>query len=240
MRLALSELLERAPGLELRGHGRRRGRGDRAVRAPAARRLPGRRATCRGAADRTPRGRSAPAAWTPRCSRSPAATTPTTVVEMLRAGACGYVVKGNGVDELVDALIAAASGRRPLSAQVAEGVVDVLSERLAREEAADPRRRRPPHRVAGDARPRQPLDGLPADRRAGLRAGVRVRGAGALLARAGPLARPWFAEAEAAGRLLEAELTAVAPGARASSTRCRATPTSRSTCPPRPRCPTSC
>ena len=52
---------------------------------------------------------------------------PATVVEMLRAGACGYVVKGNGVDELVDALVAAASGQRPLSAQVAEGVVDVLS-----------------------------------------------------------------------------------------------------------------
>lgn len=132
-----------------------------------------------------------------------------TVVEMLRAGACGYVVKGNGVDELVDALVAAASGRRPLSAQVAEGVVDVLSERLAREEAltrdVDDRRRRVEAMLARDSLSMvfQPIVALASGLVCGYEALARFS--------LEPVRSPdlWFAEAEAAGRLLEAELTAV-------------------------------
>src|SRR4051794_14391497 len=57
------------------------------------------------------------------------------VVEMVRAGACGYLVKGAGIDELVAALHDAARGQRPLSPRAAEGVVDALSEHLALEDA---------------------------------------------------------------------------------------------------------
>ena len=132
-----------------------------------------------------------------------------TVVEMLRAGACGYVVKGNGVDELVDALVAAASGRRPLSPQVAEGVVDVLSEKLAREEALSrdvvERRRRVEAMLARDSLSMvfQPIVALASGLVCGYEALARFS--------LEPVRSPdvWFAEADAAGRLLEAELTAV-------------------------------
>ena len=132
-----------------------------------------------------------------------------TVVEMLRAGACGYVVKGNGVDELIDALQAAASGRRPLSAQVAEGVVDVLSEKLAHEEAATrdaaARGRRVDAMLDRSALSMvfQPIVALASGEVAGYEALARFS--------LEPVRSPdvWFAEAAAAGRLREAELTAV-------------------------------
>ena len=63
-----------------------------------------------------------------------------TVVDMLRAGAAGYVVKGTDADELLDAIHRTARGRATLSRTVTEGVVGELAEHLARDE--DTRRER--------------------------------------------------------------------------------------------------
>ena len=209
MRLALSELLERAPGLELAG-----------VAADAAQAI----VLCeRHHPDVCLLDVHMPWGGGPHAAREIRARCPDTevlafsgrddtdtVVEMLRAGACGYVVKGNGVDELIDAMVAAASGRRPLSAQVAEGVVDVLSQRLAREEAAtrdvDARLRRVAAMLGRDSLSTvfQPIVALAS----GLVCGYEALSRFSLE----PVRSPdlWFAEAAAVGRLLEAELTAVA------------------------------
>ena len=58
-----------------------------------------------------------------------------TVVELLRAGAAAYLVKGGPPNELLEAIHAAASGRRVLSSAVTDEVVGELAEQLAREEA---------------------------------------------------------------------------------------------------------
>ena len=60
-----------------------------------------------------------------------------TVVEMLRAGASGYVVKGAGPDELVEAVRRTARGEATLSDAVAGKVVRALTDRLADDEARD-------------------------------------------------------------------------------------------------------
>src|SRR5918992_5212987 len=56
------------------------------------------------------------------------------VLEMLRAGAVGYLVKGTGVDELVDGIAKVAGGGTSLSAEVMSGVVSELATQLRREE----------------------------------------------------------------------------------------------------------
>jgi len=56
------------------------------------------------------------------------------VLEMLRAGAVGYLVKGAGVDELVDGIRRVAEGGTILSAEVVGGVVSELAAQLRREE----------------------------------------------------------------------------------------------------------
>ena len=79
-----------------------------------------------------------------------------TVLEMLRAGAVGYLVKGAAGDEIVDSIHRVANGRASVSADVIDGIVHELSSQLRREEielqriraraARDPavrRRRRP-------------------------------------------------------------------------------------------------
>lgn len=63
------------------------------------------------------------------------------VVEMLRAGACGYLVKGNDVEELIEAVHAAAAGQSTVSRQVAGGLVGELATQLAREDVAAERER---------------------------------------------------------------------------------------------------
>jgi len=70
------------------------------------------------------------------------------VVEMLRAGACGYLVKGNDVDELIEAVHAAASGRSTVSKQVAGDLVGELASKLAREDVAAERERAARARIA--------------------------------------------------------------------------------------------
>ena len=56
------------------------------------------------------------------------------VLEMLRAGAVGYLVKGTGVDELVDGIAKVAGGGTSLSAEVMAGVVSELATQLRRQE----------------------------------------------------------------------------------------------------------
>jgi EAL domain-containing protein (putative c-di-GMP-specific phosphodiesterase class I) len=56
------------------------------------------------------------------------------VLEMLRAGAVGYLVKGTDADELVDGIQKVADGGTSLSAEVLSGVVAELATQLRREE----------------------------------------------------------------------------------------------------------
>lgn len=59
-----------------------------------------------------------------------AANDRATVLEMLEAGAAGYLVKGGPVQEISDAIRRAASGRSSLSADIAGEVVDELAGEL--------------------------------------------------------------------------------------------------------------
>ena len=58
----------------------------------------------------------------------------TNVLEMLRAGAVGYLVKGTAADELVQGIEKVAQGGTSLSAEVMSGVVAELATQLRREE----------------------------------------------------------------------------------------------------------
>jgi EAL domain-containing protein (putative c-di-GMP-specific phosphodiesterase class I)/CheY-like chemotaxis protein len=132
------------------------------------------------------------------------------VVEMVRAGACGYLVKGAGVEELVRAVHDAARGQRPLSPQAAEGVIDALSEHLTREDE------RLHERQLIEAR----IDRVLSDRRLGVVlqpiVDLRTRETVAFeaLARVSltPVRPPrqWFDDAAQVGRLAELELAAAA------------------------------
>ena len=64
----------------------------------------------------------------------------TTVMEMLRAGAVGYVLKGSPAEEILAAVVAASQGGTRLSPQVSGEVVQELAGRL-RSEASDDRRK---------------------------------------------------------------------------------------------------
>jgi len=56
------------------------------------------------------------------------------VLEMLRAGAVGYLVKGAAGDEIVDSIHRVANGRASVSADVVDDIVLELSSQLRREE----------------------------------------------------------------------------------------------------------
>ena len=64
----------------------------------------------------------------------------TSVHEMLRAGAMGYVVKGSSVDEIRHAIDLALRDQAPLSAEVGADVVRALTERLQADDLAFERR----------------------------------------------------------------------------------------------------
>ena len=57
-----------------------------------------------------------------------------TVLEMLRAGAVGYLVKGTGSQDLLDSISKVFEGGASLSAEVLDGIVHELSSQLRREE----------------------------------------------------------------------------------------------------------
>lgn len=70
-----------------------------------------------------------------------------TVVQMLRAGAIGYVVKGASVSEILETVRRVTRGEPAFSAEAAAGVMDELSERLQTEEQETQLRRRQAERV---------------------------------------------------------------------------------------------
>jgi EAL domain-containing protein (putative c-di-GMP-specific phosphodiesterase class I)/AmiR/NasT family two-component response regulator len=57
-----------------------------------------------------------------------------TVLEMLRAGAVGYLVKGTAAEDIVGSIVRVADGGTSLSAEVVGGIVHELSSQLRREE----------------------------------------------------------------------------------------------------------
>jgi EAL domain-containing protein (putative c-di-GMP-specific phosphodiesterase class I)/CheY-like chemotaxis protein len=59
-----------------------------------------------------------------------------TVLEMLRAGAVSYLVKGTTPDEIVRSIGRAAQGQASLSSEVMDGIVHELTTKLRREEVA--------------------------------------------------------------------------------------------------------
>jgi EAL domain-containing protein (putative c-di-GMP-specific phosphodiesterase class I)/CheY-like chemotaxis protein len=88
-----------------------------------------------------------PAGGGPRAAREIVRTSPrtrvialsafedrATVLEMLRAGAVGYLVKGMAGEEIVDSIHRVANGRASVSADVVDGIVLELSSQLRREE----------------------------------------------------------------------------------------------------------
>ena len=90
---------------------------------------------------------SMPAGGGPRAAREIVRTSPrtrvialsafedrATVLEMFRAGAVGYLVKGMAGEEIVDSIHRVANGRASVSADVVDGIVLELSSQLRREE----------------------------------------------------------------------------------------------------------
>jgi EAL domain-containing protein (putative c-di-GMP-specific phosphodiesterase class I)/CheY-like chemotaxis protein len=118
-----------------------------------------------------------------------------TVLEMLRAGAVGYLVKGTGAEEIVDSIERVMHGGASLSAEVMGGIVAELTSQLRREEIEheqeDARRGEIERFVAGDGLSMvfQPVVDLQTDEVVGMEALARFRSL--------PLRPPneWFAEA---------------------------------------------
>ena len=129
------------------------------------------------------------------------------VLEMLEAGADGYLVKGSPVDTILTSIVRAANGQGSLSVEVTGGVIEELAGLLhARRRNVDRSRRREErvrHALDDDVVHAvfQPICTL---------AGSTV-GAEALARFHGPPARGpvrWFAEADEVGLLRELELAA--------------------------------
>ncbi|HEX8103639.1 MAG TPA: EAL domain-containing protein [Solirubrobacteraceae bacterium] len=129
-----------------------------------------------------------------------------TVLEMLRAGAFAYLVKGASAEEIVEAIHTVARGSRALSPQVTPTVVGELTEKLAREEEAAEARRQEESR----------LDRVLEEQRFSVvfQPIVQLDGWGVVGAEAlarfddGPPRPPsdWFADAGRLGRLAELEV----------------------------------
>lgn len=118
-----------------------------------------------------------------------------TVLEMLRAGAVGYLVKGTGADEILDSIERVMGGGASLSAEVIGGIVQELTSQLRREEIEqeqrDAARGEVERFVAGDGLSMvyQPIVDLRTRDMVGVEALARFRSL--------PLRPPneWFAEA---------------------------------------------
>jgi len=132
-----------------------------------------------------------------------------TVVEMLRAGASAYLVKGATAEEIVDAIYTVAHGSRALSKQVTDGVLGELTEKLALEEESAEVRRRDLARIERALREDlisvvyQPIVDLGSRLTVGFEALARFDDE--------PIAPPdaWFATAARVDRLMELEIEAV-------------------------------
>jgi EAL domain-containing protein (putative c-di-GMP-specific phosphodiesterase class I)/CheY-like chemotaxis protein len=132
-----------------------------------------------------------------------------TVLEMLRAGAVGYLVKGTGADEIVGSIEKVMHGGTSLSAEVVGGIVQELTSQLRREEIAqeqvEARRGEIERFMAGQGLRMvyQPVVDLQTRAIAGYEALARFRSL--------PLRPPneWFAEAVALELGVQLELTTV-------------------------------
>ena len=159
----------------------------------------------------------------PRAAREIRAVTPHTrvvalsahedrssVLEMLRAGVVGYVVKGAAAEEILETVRRSVLGQASLSAHVTGYVVQELAGQLERQERETSLRRRQQDRVQEVLNQpsqlrivHQPIVDLRNGRLAGVEALARFD--------VDPERPPevWFAEAAAVGLLLELELTAI-------------------------------
>lgn len=129
-----------------------------------------------------------------------------TVLQMLEAGASGYLLKGDSIDEIVEAIHRAADGQAPLSAEVAGEVIDELLGQINvdRQHETQTRRREKRVRRALDGKDRFSMVFQPICSLSG-----RMVGAEALARFQGPPKRGpdrWFAEAEEVGLGRELEL----------------------------------
>jgi EAL domain-containing protein (putative c-di-GMP-specific phosphodiesterase class I)/AmiR/NasT family two-component response regulator len=138
-----------------------------------------------------------------------------TVLEMLRAGAVGYLVKGMAGEEIVDSIQKVMAGGASLSAEVIAGIVAELTKQLRRQdderEQLDARRGEIERFVAGEgvSMAFQPVVDLASGSTVGLEALARF---------SSPPPRPpneWFAEAVSLALGVPLELTTVAQALRA-------------------------
>jgi EAL domain-containing protein (putative c-di-GMP-specific phosphodiesterase class I) len=163
-----------------------------------------------------------PAGGGPRAARGIITTSPTTrvialsahedratVLEMLRAGAVGYLVKGTAPEEILSAIDRVVRGQASLSAEVMGGVVSELSTQLRREELASAHRREREERIARFAFG----EGLRVEYQPIVELGSRVQVGTEALARfdSDPVRAPdaWFREAVEVGLGIELELATV-------------------------------
>jgi EAL domain-containing protein (putative c-di-GMP-specific phosphodiesterase class I) len=131
------------------------------------------------------------------------------VLEMLQAGAVGYLVKGTAAEEIIRALRRARDGKGTLSVEVTADVIDELTGQLERQDREAEARRRQFERIrrvidgAGPGMVFQPVVDLESFRVVGVEA----------LSRFAPEVpeRPdvWFADAAAVGLRPELEMVAV-------------------------------
>ncbi len=137
-----------------------------------------------------------------------------TVLEMLEAGAVGYLVKGSSIGEIVGAVKDAARGRGSLSADVATdliaelaGQMSVRSQALKKQQVRERRIGRAIRNEDAIAMVFQPIVALQGRKRVGVEALARFAGP--------PKNRPpdvWFAEAAEVDLGSELELAAVRKG----------------------------
>jgi EAL domain-containing protein (putative c-di-GMP-specific phosphodiesterase class I)/DNA-binding NarL/FixJ family response regulator len=135
----------------------------------------------------------------------------TTVLEMLQAGAVGYVVKGGPIDEITESIERAAAGRGSLSGAVAGEVIDELVHQLDARRREERRRQQLAARVRRAIDDRrvlsvafQPICALEPVAAVGVEALSRFAGSN----QRGP--ETWFAEAAEVGLGAELELLAIA------------------------------
>ena len=131
-----------------------------------------------------------------------------TVLQMLEAGAIGYLLKGDSIDDIVEAILRAADGQAPLSAEIAGEVIEELVGQLNVDRQAETKTRRREKRIRRvlDTEDRltmvfQPICSL-SGRTVGAEALARFRGP----PKRGP--ERWFAEAEEVGLRRELEIMA--------------------------------
>jgi EAL domain-containing protein (putative c-di-GMP-specific phosphodiesterase class I) len=132
-----------------------------------------------------------------------------TVLEMLRAGASAYLVKGSSADEILVAIHRTTLGQGSLSAEITGEVIDELAGQLERQEQAAEAQRRQVQRIrevlqeGGPAVVFQSIFNLTNDDVVGREALSRFPGH--------PARTPdlWFADAAAVGLRVELEIAAV-------------------------------